>query len=30
VSIARAVGVPIDSFGYSAMGTGPLPRLFGG
>jgi hypothetical protein len=29
VSIARAVGVPIDSFGYTAMGTGPLPGLFG-
>jgi hypothetical protein len=27
VSIARAVGVPVDSFGYKAMGTGPLPRL---
>jgi hypothetical protein len=27
VSIARAVGVPIDSFGYTAMGTGPLPGL---
>jgi hypothetical protein len=29
VSIARAVGVPIDSFGYTGMGTGPLPGLFG-
>jgi hypothetical protein len=29
VSIANAVGVPIDSFGYTAMGTGPLPGLFG-
>jgi hypothetical protein len=29
VSIARAVGVPLDSFGYTAMGTGPLPGLFG-
>jgi hypothetical protein len=28
VSIARAVGVPLDSFGYTAMGTGPLPGLF--
>jgi hypothetical protein len=28
VSIARAVGVPIDSFGYTAMGAGPLPGLF--
>jgi Protein of unknown function (DUF1552) len=28
VSIARAVGVPIDSFGYTALGTGPLPGLF--
>jgi hypothetical protein len=28
VSIARAVGVPIDSFGYTGMGTGPLPGLF--
>jgi hypothetical protein len=27
VSIARAVGVPLDSFGYTAMGTGPLPGL---
>jgi hypothetical protein len=27
VSIARGVGVPIDSFGYTAMGTGGLPRL---
>jgi len=29
VSIARAVGVQIDSFGYTGMGTGPLPGLFG-
>jgi hypothetical protein len=29
VSIANAVGVPLDSFGYTAMGTGPLPGLFG-
>ena len=29
VSIARATGVMIDSFGYTAMGTGPLPGLFG-
>jgi hypothetical protein len=29
VSIARAVGVPLDSFGYTGMGTGPLPGLFG-
>jgi hypothetical protein len=29
VSISRAVGVPIDSFGYTAGGTGPLPGLFG-
>jgi uncharacterized protein DUF1552 len=28
VSIARAVGVKIDSFGYTGMGTGPLPGLF--
>jgi hypothetical protein len=28
VSIARAVGVPIDTFGYTAMGSGPLPGLF--
>jgi hypothetical protein len=27
VSIARIAGVPIDSFGYTAMGTGPLPGL---
>jgi hypothetical protein len=30
VSMARAAGVLIDSFGYTAMGTGPLPRLFPG
>jgi Protein of unknown function (DUF1552) len=29
VSIANAVGVKIDSFGYTGMGTGPLPKLFG-
>jgi hypothetical protein len=29
VAMARAVGVPIDSFGYTGMGTGPLPGLFG-
>ena len=29
VSIARAVGVQIDSFGYTGMGTGGLPGLFG-
>jgi hypothetical protein len=29
VSIARATGVTIDSFGYTGHGTGPLPRLFG-
>jgi len=29
VSIANAVGVKIDSFGYTGMGMGPLPRLFG-
>jgi hypothetical protein len=27
VSIARGVGVNVDSFGYTAMGTGGLPRL---
>jgi hypothetical protein len=29
VSIANAVGVPMDSFGYTGMGKGPLPGLFG-
>lgn len=27
VSIARACGVMVDSFGYTAMGTGPLPGV---
>ena len=27
VSIANALGVPVDSFGYTAMGTGGLPGL---
>jgi hypothetical protein len=29
VSIARAVGVPIETFGYSGHGTGTLPGLLG-
>jgi hypothetical protein len=27
VSIARSLGVAVDSYGYTAMGTGPLTRL---
>jgi hypothetical protein len=27
VSIARATGVMVDSYGYTGMGTGPLPGL---
>lgn len=27
VSIARSLGVSVDSYGYTAMGTGPLNRL---
>jgi hypothetical protein len=27
VSIARSLGVAVDSYGYTAMGTGPLNRL---
>jgi hypothetical protein len=27
VSICRALGQPVDSYGYTAMGTGPLNRL---
>ncbi len=27
VSICRALGQPVDSYGYTAMGTGPLTRL---
>jgi hypothetical protein len=27
VSIARSLGVAVDSYGYTAGGTGPLPRL---
>jgi hypothetical protein len=27
VSIAGACGAPVDSFGYTAMGTGPLPGV---
>jgi hypothetical protein len=29
VSIARAVGAPVDRFGYDGHGTGPLEGLFG-
>ena len=28
VSIANAMGIPIDSFGYTGHGKGPLPRLY--
>ncbi|MDP3857572.1 MAG: DUF1552 domain-containing protein [Stagnimonas sp.] len=28
VSIANAMGIPINSFGYTGHGEGPLPRLF--
>ena len=28
VSIARAMGIPIDSFGYTGHGEGPLARLY--
>jgi hypothetical protein len=29
VAIARAVGVPIETFGYGGHGTGPLPGMLG-
>jgi hypothetical protein len=28
VSIGNAAGIPIDRFGYTGSGTGPLPGLF--